>query len=302
MVGQPIPFISGSVHRRPFSYSFSYEMVDTSTNDAEPNDVFDEAITIEHKQTKAGHIGYLYNGTGDQYDYYRTVLPVDGTLKVYVKATNSSGGTGYLYMYGYDRRKSSYTIGDFIQKSNVAAGEVIIDTLTAYGRAADTFYFRLSSTQAFSYSFSYEMVDTSTNDAEPNDSFSDATPIAHKETKYGHTNYLSNGTADPYDYYRTLLPSRGTLIVYVNGINRGSGTGYLYLYGYDYRKSSASISGFVDISNVAAGAAVSDTFLLPCVIANSFFFRLNSTQAFAYDIRYEVTLGADTTVKSCPGT
>ncbi len=169
-----------------FNYSFSYAMVDTSTNDVEPNNTFDEVISINQKQIAAGHIGYLYNGTSDQYDYYRTVLPVDGTLKVYVKATNTSGGTGYLYMYGYDRRKSAYTIGDFIQKSNVAAGEAIIDTLTANGRAADTFYFRLSSTQAFSYSFSYEMVDTSTNDAEPNDAFDEAVAIDHKQKRGAH--------------------------------------------------------------------------------------------------------------------
>ena len=278
-----------------FSYSLRYEMVDTSPNDAEPNDAFEASVPINHLQEKVGHIGYRFNGTDDAYDYYKTALPKDGTLKIYVKGTNNNGSGGYLYMYGYDRRKASGQVfASYIVNSNTPAGATIYDTITVHSRASDTFYFRVQSSGAFSYSLKYDIVDTSENDTEPNNTFEQALPIDHQQTKKGHISYLANGSDDTYDYYKTVLPFDGTLKIFVQGTNRHGSGGYLYLYGYDKRKASGQLlSTYVSgSSNIKSDSTIKDTITLYGLLADTFYFRIQSSGAFSYTLGYEMTLNS----------
>ncbi|MCY7423224.1 MAG: T9SS type A sorting domain-containing protein [Chitinophagaceae bacterium] len=275
-----------------FSYSISYNMVDTSLNDAEPNNTFEGALSINHLEEKSGHIGYLSNGTNDTYDYYKTILPYDGTLKIIVRGTNNGAGNGYLYMYGFDRLKESGQVfSKYISSSNTPKGAAIFDTITVYGRAADTFYYRILSSQAFSYSFKYEMVDTSENDAEPNNTFEEALAINTGQEKKGHIGYLKNGTNDQFDYYKAILPMDGTLKIYVEGTNTGAGNGYLYMYGYDRRKAGGQVFGtyISGSSNINKGVTITDSILVYGVLADTFYFRVLSSVAFRYTLRYVVT-------------
>ncbi len=53
--------------------------------ETEPNNTFETANAIGMGSALSGTV----NQSGDQYDYFRTILPKDGTLKVYVTATNA---------------------------------------------------------------------------------------------------------------------------------------------------------------------------------------------------------------------
>ncbi len=107
--------------------------------ETEPNNNFETANSTAANATMSASVA----PTSDPNDYFVTVLPYDGTMKIYIKGTNNSASAGYLYMYGYDRRKASRQIfSEYIKSSNTAAGATIFDTLTIKGRAADTFYFR----------------------------------------------------------------------------------------------------------------------------------------------------------------
>ena len=273
-----------------FSYSLSYEMIDTSAVDAEPNDSYGQSISISHREIREGHIGYMYNGTADRDDYYQTVLPSDGTMKVYVKGTNTDASAGYLYLYGHDRRQASGTVfSEYINSTSTAAGAVIYDTIIAYGRAADTFYFRVNSSRAFSYSISYEMADTSTNDAEPNDNFETALPMDAGELKSGHIGYLQNGTADANDYYKTVLPKNGTVKIYVKAKNTGGKASWLYLYAFDSRKASGTVlSEYIGSTSSKADSTIYDTLLIHCRAIDTLYFRMNASGAFAYEFSYEM--------------
>ncbi|WP_153796981.1 DUF7619 domain-containing protein [Foetidibacter luteolus] len=275
-----------------FSYDLKYEMEDTSENDIEPNNAFEAVLQMTEGEEKKGHIGYLFNGISDDYDHYQTSLPVDGTLKIYVQATNRSGNTGWLSLYGFDRRKASGKVFDrYISgTSTIGAGKTVYDTIYINSRAADTFYFRFSSSQAFSYNLKYEMVDTSENDMEPNGLFDDALPMVQTEEKKGHIGYLSNGGSDEYDHYLTSLPEDGTLKIYVQATNRSSNTGWLSLYGFDRRKGNGKvfdryISG---TSTIGAGKTVYDTIYINSRAADTFYFRFSSSQAFIYNLKYEM--------------
>ena len=184
----------------------------------------------------------------------RQCYPQDGTLRIYVSGTNNSGTNGYLYMYGYDRRKSSgQVMAKYIaNNSGLAAGITIYDTINITCRAADTFYFRIESAGAFNYSLSYEITNTSPNDTEPNNSF-EVTQSARLDSVYnGHIGYLNNGGQDTDDYFKTLLPGRGVVKVIVEGTNTSGSNGYLYLYGYDKRKGNGQIfAKYINSSNIA---------------------------------------------------
>ncbi len=274
-----------------FSYSFSYQMVDTSQNDIEPNNTFESALAIDYLEEKKGHINYLANGAADAFDYYKAVLPTDGSLKVYVKGTNNSASTGYLYMFGYDRRKANGQIlSAFIKSPNTAAGATIYDTLTVYGREADTVYFRLLATQAFNYSFTYEIVDTSKNDTEPNNLFADALSINRSQEKEGHIGYVKNGANDASDYYKTALAANGTVKIYVEATNLSGANGYIYMFGYDARKAGGQVLGAYISGNisVAAGKTIYDTLLVSCLAADSFYFRVVSVGAFKYRFSFNL--------------
>ncbi|MEO7312472.1 MAG: CARDB domain-containing protein [Chitinophagaceae bacterium] len=275
-----------------FNYQFSYSLSDLTPNDAEPNNTFATALPIAQSQTMTGHSNYVANGsTYDADDYYQTIIPADGTMKIYVQGTNQSGAGNWLYMAGYDRRKTSSTFTRYITNNTyIAAGATIYDTITVYGRAADTFYFKISASNSFSYQFRYEMTDQSTNDVEPNNTFAQALPISQSQTKVGHINYLANGsTYDNDDYYTTILPTDGTVKVYVQGVNVSGGSNWLYLLGYDRRKTSSIFATYLTGStSIPAGATVYDTITLYGRAADTLHFRFESSAPFTYQFRYEI--------------
>ena len=268
-----------------FSYSFKYEVVDTSENDAEPNNTFEEALPINQLEEKVGHIGYAQNGSSDAFDYYKAILPDDGTLKVYVTGKNRGGGAGYLYMYGYDRRRANgQFFGEYIRSSNTAAGATITDTIIINCRAADTIYFRVQSTQAFSYQFHYDWQGTTSNDAEPNNAFSTARQTPLDSTYNGRIGYTTNGAPDANDYYSTALPGRGSVQVIVEGTNTSGGNGNLRLFGYSRRSTSGPVlNRFIsNSSTIAAGATIRDTININCMPTDTLFLRFTSSGCFRY--------------------
>ena len=102
-------------------------MIDTSANDAEPNNNFATAIPHNENEIKKGHIKYFSNGGADDLDYYKTLLPKDGMVKIIVQATNlSCGNNQWVYMRFYDKRQGA---GEIYQKylannASVAAGQL----------------------------------------------------------------------------------------------------------------------------------------------------------------------------------
>src|SRR5690606_9397004 len=73
---------------RSYSYTMRYEVIDQSPGDPEPNGSFREAVDIDHDVLAAGHLGYGADGVTDRYDYYKPLLPANGTVKVYFEGTH----------------------------------------------------------------------------------------------------------------------------------------------------------------------------------------------------------------------
>jgi len=271
-----------------FSYDIGFEIFDTSAGDQEPNGSISLAQGINPKEIKQGHVKYASNGAFDDVDYYRTKTPDDGTQKIYVSATNSSGVNNWLLLSVYGGNKGQIAQRYISGSSTIAAGATIIDTITIYGRGADSVFFKLEALGAFSYEISYEIIDTSPGDPEPNESFSSANGINPKEVKQGHVKYASNGATDDLDIFRTKTQDDGTLNIYVSGINRSGGNSWLSLTVFGGNKGQITQRYISGSSTIAAGATIIDTITIFGRGADSVFFRLESSGAFSYNLSYEI--------------
>ena len=270
------------------TYDFKYDVIETKNNDAEPNGSFATATLINQNETKSGHIKYVLNGIIDDYDYYCTKTSDDGTLKIYVTATNTGATANWLYFTVYGSNKGQLTARYISGITNIGLGATVYDTITLFGRGIDSVFYRFDASGTFSYNLKYEILDKSTNDAEPNGSFASATPITQKETKSGHIKYILNGVIDDFDYYRTKTSDDGTLKIYVSATNTGAAANWLYLTVFGSNKGQLAIRYISGITNVGIGKTVYDTITLNGIGVDSVFFRFEAGGTFSYDFKYEI--------------
>jgi hypothetical protein len=275
-----------------FDYSIRYEMVNISIDDAEPNNVIAEAVAIAPHDTMYGRIGYVANNVTDRYDYYRAVLPANGTFTIYIRGTHTGGGTGSVDLYAYDKSQRQIAVKGTLGGKNITMGQHFSDTVRVYSRTADTVYFAVyqNSSQSFDYAVSYEVLDQSTNDTEPNNDFLQALPLPYQEVVAGHIGYIANNITDRYDYYRAVLPADGTVTIYAEGVHTGGGNGSIDLYIYDRSRRQIGVKGTLGGKNIGLGERFSDTVQVFSRAADTVYFAVyqNSSQSFAYTLSYTV--------------
>lgn len=271
-----------------FTYYFSYEIHDKSAKDAEPNNSFASAALISQNETRTGHIKYILNGIVDDYDYYRAKTSDDGTLKIYVSATNTSGAVNWANLIVYGSNKLQLATRYISGVSNIGIGATVYDTITLYGRGIDSVFFRFEASGTFTYYFRYEIHDKSSNDAEPNGGFAVAIPVSQIETKPGHIKYVLNGVIDDYDYYRTRTSDDGTVKIYVSATNTGDAATWLYLNAYGSNRGLLEGKYITGTSSIPPGVKVYDTITLKGIGVDSVFFRFEASGTFSYDFKYEI--------------
>ncbi|MEO7311494.1 MAG: CARDB domain-containing protein [Chitinophagaceae bacterium] len=318
------PYFGGVIDG--FSYKFSYQILDpVHANDNEPNDDFSTALAIDENQIKTGHVAYAKNGAPDDADFYLAQLPKDGTIKLIVQARNNGNYANFtqLFLRGYDGRKAGGNIftKNISNNTNVQPGQTIVDTFYYTGRAADSFYFRLSSNpyyggtpDAFSYQFKYMMVDTSLNDTEPNDAFSQAINIDGGQAKFGHVNYEYRGSFNTFDYYKTTFSSTDSLKLYISAKNQNSSTSYdrFWVTLFDKNLNQILIKRLANRDDLSAGEIVNDSVKMLITAPDTIYIRVHSdryyggTPAFSYNLSLGNKLpDADFTITGshgpCPG-
>ncbi|MCW3113043.1 MAG: carboxypeptidase regulatory-like protein [Segetibacter sp.] len=291
-----------------FNYKITYKQIGApSDNDLEPNNTFSEATTLNIADTAKGHIGYVSGGSvSDQVDYYKTLIPADGTVRIYMEATNTGNGQGLLNVSGYDQRQGNGNLFNRTPAYYSYGGDVTKDSVDLYCRSAgDTFYFRVTqSAQTYNYKISYKILPhtniTNNKDVEPNNTLSQASLLNAKDSVIGHLGYISGSLYDDADYFKTKLPSKGTMVMRLQTINTGSSQGLFSITLFDKNKNQA-YSETVAYYN-SGGEVTNSVINISCQTADSFYIRLNSANScYSYKLSYEVTLGADTTVYTCAG-
>lgn len=176
------------------------------TNDPEPNDTFTQAITLGANASTTGHLGYFTNQITDSKDWYKIELSSDGALRVLIKSDTTLDIDANLYdvdgttQIFHDGRAGDSTI---LYMPNLKAGVYYAKPYAYTGYGGYTI-------------ISSFIAQPLTNDAEPNDTSTQAVTLTMNQGMQGHLGYFSNGKTDVYDWFSIVQPSTGSLWVSVH--------------------------------------------------------------------------------------
>lgn len=297
------------------SYNIRYQRVDSTGGDANEsfNNPVSTVIPIAEGVVKKGHVRFTKDSEmDDALDIYKITMPADGSITVYLKATyrgsyagtnNSSNNRLAFITNGFsDHTPSNPPVTGFTPDA------MYLDTFLVCGLGAGDIVFTLgSSGLPYEYEVRYQLTDTSSldNDAEPNNSFAEATTVAGGVLKKGHINYIGpNVVTDTYDYYKFIYTKSDSLKIPMQATNTSCENNKNIRF-RAYNKNQAQIATrlIANNSNIAAGQTVYDTLKLFITAPDTIYLRLEATDAFKYEfssnLRLPVITG-DTAV--CYGT
>src|SRR5690606_17608575 len=94
---------------------------------------------------------------------------------------------------------------------------------------------------------------------------------------------------DRYDYYKTLLPAPGSLVVHLEGTHTGGSVGSVALYAYDKRGRQIGVRSLLDAA-VSEGETIQDSLRITSLAPDSIYFLVyqGGNRSFDYRIRYEM--------------
>lgn len=276
------------------SYRFKYETLDSTGNvDPEPNFQASNAIPIAAGETRRGNMNFVSPTSNfDFRDYYKTVLPEDGNLRVYLKIIfreNTDGGAISFLGSGFNRNVSTGPHQYFMSDSTY------YDTMDICGAGKGEYLLYLESYHAFEYEFRYEIIETigADKDVEPNNTFAQATLVGANVTKQGHIRYVNSTDYDDYDYYKMVYHSPDSLKIYFQATNASCGNNRSITFRL-YGKNQGALQAKVK-NGVNAGQTVTDSFKInvPNPI-DSFYVRIESSSAFRYNMTTNLRVPSST--------
>lgn len=200
-----------------YSGSGSYTIFNRFTpapylNDLEPNDSFEQALLLNLNSESTGHIGYYQANVIDNVDWWKVVIPYDGSLKI---RTESDSADIDLYIYDVDGTTS-------IASYDISTG--LIEETHFNNLMPGTYYVKVS---RYSMHGGYKIISTyvqtsiegvTTNDIENNDTYEKsqnlgAFSLSGNTVNYGHLGYYSNKYTDEVDWWNVDVQTDGALTV-----------------------------------------------------------------------------------------
>ena len=174
-----------------------------SPNDAEPNNTLPTASVLTLNTTVTGHIGYQYNGTRDNYDYYTVTLPTDGKLSWTITSTNGQN----VYALLFDNDGTTYLAGSYTSGSTAYSKD---------GLAAGTYYMLIQT--YFGNEFvPYSLINTFTplsftvENPASNKFAAIGTLLPANTPSTGHVNYYYNLQSDTLDWWQIGYDGSGNM-------------------------------------------------------------------------------------------
>lgn len=224
------------------------------TNDTESNDTYQTATTFALNSTTYGHIKYYQNGSTDWDDWYKFVIPADGSVSF---SSESDSADVDLYLYDVNGTTSiatgsTYGLKEQVQHTNLMPGTYY---LRIYGYSSHGGYKITSTYTQTNYN------GTQTNDSEKNDSYSTAVNYfnftnAGSSSNYGHLGFYTNGYTDWDDWWVVNTTTDGKLIMKAESNTTLDVDLYLYDINGTTQIGSSSTYGSVEtltFNNLAAG-------------------------------------------------
>ncbi|MBX7109855.1 MAG: T9SS type A sorting domain-containing protein [Chitinophagales bacterium] len=179
-------------------------------NDPEPNDTYTISNPLAPDGSVTGHCGYYYDQVRDMEDWWSVTTTGDGKLTLTLSVQNAQ----YFFWQLYDHN------GATLISQQYTNGTL---AFSVDGLAAGTYYVKVFgySTDGFT---SYSLTSAFTpapvaNDAEPNDSKSQAKNIPLNSSKTGHVGYYYDGARDMVDWYKFTTNADGLVKLTMNSYN-----------------------------------------------------------------------------------
>ncbi len=193
------------------TYNFSNTLTPASVaNDAEPDSIRANALTLPLNGSVTGHIGYYFNNKRDTTDEYKITTNADGALTLNLNPINAT----YLTVTLYDNDGVTL-LGSEIVNSPQA--------FTTDGLAAGTYYVTVAAyynNQFSAYNLSNNLTTPAqANDAEPNGNRATALVLPLNGSVTGHVGYYYNNRRDTTDEYKITTNADGALTLNLNPIN-----------------------------------------------------------------------------------
>ncbi|MEZ5013424.1 MAG: T9SS type A sorting domain-containing protein [Chitinophagales bacterium] len=262
-----------------------FTFAQASFTETEPNDSFLTANSLAMGDTMNGEIC-----TYPEVDFFSITIPEDGILRIYTSMSTTNPDAPAISISVWSETELMMT--EFFP--NVAFGSNALDTLSVGCIAGANYYIKFYSpyvAYCYDYSFSFgEDVPAYANDAEPNNSFLEALPLAYDTYAEGHINYYSA----PFmplqeDYYRIITPTAGLIHIYTDIDNIANASNSLTVsvfgpLGGNFGDQYANIGTFQ--------LPTSDTLSWGCMAADTFYIKLFHNNIYdcgtSYRIRYTV--------------
>ena len=215
----------------PYTISDSL-FVPAQTNDTEPNDLKEQALTLTLDGSTRGHVGYLFNNKRDTADWYKITTNKDGSLRL----TMASANAQYVYVHLYDKD------GTTLLDQNYTNGTAVVAHVD--GLAAGTYYAKVRCYYSSGFA-PYTLSDSlfaysNATDEEPNKKPYQATTILANKTTEGHVGFYYNNTRDSVDWWKiNYTGNNGNLGFTINQEPLKLG-GFNYLYFQVYKDTAAA--------------------------------------------------------------
>ena len=198
------------------SFTISYSFKATSSEyagDSEPNNTYQRAKTISNGKKKTGHLGYYYWDDRDDVDWYKLVVPENGTVKVTVIA-HGDLDLNYTTLYALDANKELHNRGNCWGGNDKSNGVFIVPSC-----APGTYYLEIKRNGGQGgYTIKYNFTPTSStypNDSEPNDTYEGASLLKNGAETTGQLGYYYWDDRDDVDWYKLVVPENGAVKVTV---------------------------------------------------------------------------------------
>ena len=176
--------------------------------DPEPNDTWQEAMPLKSGPAVTGQLGYTFNGNTDAVDWYKIVVPKEGSV-TFSTRTETTLRLSWLGMYTLNADGNAV---DYRNDKNMdAGGKDSTVVYTVPDVAPGTYYVRLQRYNGYgTYSLQYvHNPNAHENDPEPNNEWAASTLIESGTIQQGCLGYHFNGDTDTEDWFRIELPDEG---------------------------------------------------------------------------------------------
>ncbi|SDM10823.1 Por secretion system C-terminal sorting domain-containing protein [Catalinimonas alkaloidigena] len=255
-----------------------------AAEESEPNDAATQADPVAANETMAGLIGYANGGTTDAADWFTSLVPDDGTLRLVFEAQNTSGNAGADFFVQIFNSKNGNLLSQTY--ANTPVGQTERDTLYVYGLAKDSIFVKITSAYSYSYSFHYHLLPAAANDREPNDLVENAQVVPSDGSAAGRISYANGDTQDPADWFATMLADDGTLRLIFEAENTSHNAGADFFVQILNSKRANLLSQ--TYANTPIDGTVRDTLYVYGLAHDTVFFKI--TSAYSYDYSFAYTL------------